>query len=86
MKKIIVALLTVLMIFAFCGCENTSGDETSFDDETSSNNIHMTKCYSEGYCRVYRHEETGVYYLGGDSFGAGWCVMVNADGTPYTGE
>lgn len=80
MKKIIVALLTVLMIFAFCGCENTSGDETSL------NTIHMTKCYDDGVIRIYRHEETGVYYLGGDTYRAGWCVMVNADGTPYTGE
>lgn len=80
MKKIIVALLTVLMIFAFCGCENTS------DNETSLNNIHMTKCYDDEVIQIYRNEETGVYYLGGDSCRAGWCVMVNADGTPYTGE
>jgi uncharacterized lipoprotein NlpE involved in copper resistance len=80
MKKIIVALLTVLLVFAFCGCENIS------DNETSSNNIHMTKCYDDGCIRIYRNEETGVYYLGGDSDHAGWCVMVNVDGTPYTGE
>ena len=80
MKKIIVALLTVLMVFAFCGCENTSGNETS------SNVIHMTKCYDDDVIRIYRHKETGVYYLGSDSYRSVWCVMVNADGTPYTGE
>lgn len=76
MKKLIVALLTVLLVFAFYGCENTSKNETSL------NNIHMTKCYDNFSICIYRHEETGVYYLGSD----GWCVMVNADGTPYTGE
>lgn len=80
MRRIIVALLTVLLVFAFCGCENTS------DNETSLNNIHMTKCYDNGNVRIFRHEETGVYYLGGDTCSTGWCVMVNADGTPYTGE
>lgn len=80
MKKIIVALLTFLIVFAFCGCENTSGNEIS------ANTIHMTKCYDDGVIRIYRNEETGVYYLGGDSYRAGWCVMLNADGTPYTGE
>ena len=33
--------------------------------------------------QVYRHEETGIYYLFGNK---GICVMLNADGTPYTGE
>lgn len=80
MKKIIVALLTVLLVFAFCGCKNTSGNETC------SNNLHMTICYDDGVIRIYRNEETSVYYLGGESFRSGWCVMVNADGTPYTGE
>lgn len=32
---------------------------------------------------VYQHKETGVYYIIGDE---GACVMVNPDGTPYTGE
>ena len=80
MKKIIVALLTVLLVFAFCGCKNTS------DNETSINTIHMTECYNDCCIRIYRNEETGVYYLGGSSYRSGWCVMVNADGTPYTGE
>lgn len=39
MKKIIVALLTVLLVFAFCGCENTSDNETSLNQNT----FHMTK-------------------------------------------
>ena len=80
MKKLIVALLTVLLVFAFCGCENTS------DNATNSNKVHMVKYYDDEFIRIYRHEETGVYYLGGNSWRAGWCVMVNADGTPYTGE
>ena len=82
MKKIIVALLTVLLVFAFCGCES----ENISNNETNLDNVHMTKCYDDEIIRIYRHEETGVYYLGGDNDRAGWCVMVNADGTPYTGE
>jgi len=33
--------------------------------------------------KVYRHEQTGVYYIATNNGGV--CVMVNADGTPYTG-
>lgn len=33
---------------------------------------------------VYKHEQTGVYYL--FSKNGGFCVMLNPDGTPYTGE
>lgn len=32
---------------------------------------------------VYRHKQTGVYYIVSSG---GVCVIVNADGTPYTGE
>lgn len=46
----------------------------------------MTICYDDSTVRVYRNEETGVYYIGGASYRSGWSVMVNADGTPYTGE
>lgn len=80
MKRIIVALLVVLIVFAFCGCENKSNDEAPLDT------IHITNSYDDGVVQIYRHEETGVYYLGGSSYRSGWCVMVNADGTPYTGE
>ena len=79
MRRVIVALLTVLIVFAFCGCEDKGGDETP------SNTIHISNCYDDGVIQIYRHEETGVYYLGGSSYRSGWCVMVNADGTPYTG-
>lgn len=33
---------------------------------------------------VYKHEQTGVYYL--FSKNGGFCVMLNKDGTPYTGN
>ena len=33
---------------------------------------------------VYKHEQTGVYYLFSNN--GGFCVMLNPDGTPYTGE
>jgi hypothetical protein len=71
-----------LLVFAFCGCENTSDNETSLNQNT----FHMTKCYDDEVIQIYRHEKTGVYYLGGSSYRSGWCAMVNADGTPYTGE
>ena len=71
MKKITVALLTVLLVFAFCGCKQKS---------------EMFIVVESGLdYTIYQHKDTGVYYL---QFGssAGLTVMLNADGTPYTGE
>lgn len=33
---------------------------------------------------IYQHKDTGVYYLQFEH--RGLTVMLNADGTPYTGE
>ena len=33
---------------------------------------------------IYQHKDTGVYYLQFEK--RGFTVMLNADGTPYTGE
>lgn len=67
--------------FVTVGCDRNTSNR-----EISSQKIHMTICYDDGTVKVYRNDETGVYYIGGSSYRSGWCVMVNADGTPYTGE
>ena len=69
------------MVFVAVGCERNNPNY-----EISSQNIHMTICYDDNIVRVYRNEESGVYYIGGSSDRSGWSVMVNADGTPYTVE
>lgn len=70
MKKIIVALLTFLIAFAFCGCKQKSD---------------MFIVVESGVdYTIYQHKDTGVYYLQFDKRGI--TVMLNADGTPYTGE
>ena len=60
MKKIIVALLTVLLGFAFCGCKQKSD--------------------------MFIVVESGVDYTIYQLDNRGITVMLNADGTPYTGE
>jgi len=43
----------------------------------------MKETFTKVASKVYRHEQTGVYYIATNNGGV--CVMVNADGTPYTG-
>lgn len=82
MKKLLIIICaTILIVLVTVGCERNHPNR-----EISSQNIHMTICYDDNTVRVYRNEETGVYYIGGSSYRSGWSVMVNADGTPYTGE
>lgn len=70
MKRLIVTLLTVLMVFAFCGCKQKSD---------------MFIVVERGLdYTIYQHKDTGVYYLQIEN--RGLTVMLNADGTPYTGE
>lgn len=70
MKKVICLLLCAVMLLVLCGCG-------------FNNDERMTVVYNNGRCVIFRDNETGVHYL---SRNAGFCVMVNADGTPYTGE
>lgn len=80
MKKVICLMLCAIMLLALCGC----GYNKAGRSETQENDGRMTVIYNDGYCVIYRDNETGVQYFSRPN--AGSCVMVNADGTPYTGE
>ena len=77
MKKVICLILCAVMLMALFGC----GYSKSVPDERQER---MTVVYTDGFCVIYRDNETGVQYFSRSN--AGSCVMVNADGSPYTGE
>lgn len=79
MKKAMCFILCIAMTLALCSCGfNKSGNETN------GNDCRMSVVYNDGFCVIYRDNETGVQYF--SRADAGSCVMVNADGTPYVGE
>lgn len=80
MKKVICLMLCAVMLLALCGC----GYNKAGRDERQGNDERLTVIYNDGYCVIYRDNETGVQYFTRPN--AGSCVLVNADGTPYTGE
>lgn len=60
------------------------GKRAETNTETAAETVtEMKETFTKVADSVYRHEQTGVYYIATD-FG-GVCVVVNADGTPYTG-
>ena len=73
-KRFICIVLCVVMICILIGCTEASA---------AMRRENMTLVDKSTPFRIYRHDSTGVYYLvcnyGGIS------IMVNADGTPYTG-
>ena len=84
MKKILFVMLMVLvmMVVFLSGCNQTT--KKSNDAPTHE----MTVVDETTGYTIYKHDVTGVYYFcrDGGSYGRSVCVMVNADGTPYTGE
>lgn len=79
--KLLIIIILLVILLGFCGCSyvpvNTLGNETENSDDR------MTLMHNDGYCIIYRDNETGVQYI---RIGQGVCVMVNADGSPYVGE
>lgn len=80
MKKVICLMLCAVMLLALCGC----GYNKAGRGETQENDGRMAVVYSDFWCSIHRDNETGVHYFCRPD--AGVCVMVNADGTPYTGK
>lgn len=78
-KMVFCLILGVVLVLVLCGC----GLNKSHQDKVG-NDYRMTVIYDDGWCVIYRDNETGVQYLSRPD--AGTCVMVNADGTPYTGK
>ena len=80
MKKVICLMICAAILLALCGC----GYNKAGRAERQGNDGRMTVVYYDGFCVIYRDNETGVQYLSRSN--AASCVMVNADGSPYTGE
>ena len=84
MKKILFVMLAVLFIAVAClsGCNQTT-KKSNYAPTHEMTVVDETTGYT-----IYKHDVTGVYYFSrdGGSYGRSVCVMVNADGTPYTGE
>ena len=78
-----VAAISTLLICCMCGCNKTKKD---YEENGAP---HVMSVVDETYdYTVYRHDETGVWYLSveGSYGGRAICIMVNPDGSPYTGE
>jgi len=80
MKKALCFILCIAVVLVLCGC--VSYNKSRFENDLNDNR--MSLIYADGYCTIYRDNATGVQYFGKGN--GGTCVMVNADGSPYTGE
>lgn len=76
-------LLVALLVTVCTGCNTT---KTEYDDKDNAPKVMTVVDSTAGYT-IYKHDETGVHYFCRDGgYGRSVCVMVNADGTPYTGS
>lgn len=80
-RLFLVALAFAVVMFCVAGCTDDasadSGSIFSIVEENSNKHGHYT---------VLQHNETGVYYLWcGSGYRGGLTIMLDADGTPYTG-
>lgn len=77
-KRMVVLGISVCLLLAGCTKKDIDQDAVT------------TKCMTivektAGYT-IYKHDDTGVHYFCRDAgYGKSVCVMVNADGSPYTG-
>lgn len=84
MKKIIIGILTSLMVLTFCGCADRIEREQRTDSESKHEMVVVDEMWG---CKILKHKKTGVHYIC-VKYGEGIAieVMLNPDGTPYTGE
>lgn len=76
MKKTVLLIAALMMLLV--GCAAPSDVEYTEDNEQTMVAVERGLNYL-----ICKHRATGVYYF---AFGDDVCVMVNADGTPYTGR
>lgn len=77
-------LLVVIVVMVCAGCIQTT--KTEYDSMDDAPMIMTIVDCTTGYT-IYKHDETGVHYFCRDGgYGRAVCVMVNADGSPYTGN
>lgn len=77
MKKLILIVCCLITTLTISGC---AYNKTTIDNAQNDNR--MSLIYADGFCCIYRDNQTGVQYLRG---GDGVCVMLGEDGLPYTG-
>ena len=84
MSKVAKAIIPVAcIVLLLCGCEAT---KKNYDDDDAAPHTMTVVDETIGYT-IYEHDETGVWYFCRDGgYGRSVVVMVNPDGTPYTGE
>ena len=80
MKKLTAVFLCVVMVIGLCGC---GVHYNTMQSETGENDGRICVLYNDGYCLVFRDNETGVQYIARAQ--SGITAMLNPDGTPYTG-
>lgn len=84
MKKLISIILCLLMVVGLCGCRLYRRSYDAFADEAQFTMVERGSNYA-----ICKHEETGVYYIIYSdvwTYNNGISVMLNPDGTAYTGE
>lgn len=80
-KKFIMILVAFALVITMVSCGSNGGTTAE-----AGGNKTMEFVEKYGDFAIYRHTETGVCYLFINSgYGAGITVMLNSDGTPYTG-
>lgn len=81
MKKLICIALCVVMVMGLCGCYGRTKRDYGEEAPHVMSIVDVTNGYT-----IYLHDETGVWYFCRDGgYGKSVCVMLNPDGTPYTG-
>lgn len=94
MKKIIAIVLAVVMAFTLVACGTARAERENEGKQTDSfiaDGVHFTVVQSwirnGDYNAIIKHEDTGVCYFFYDGYySTCMTVMLNADGTPYTGD
>lgn len=96
MKKIVCFILVAVMAIILVGCETASASKERENngkqtDHYVADGVHFTVVQSwirnGDYNAIIKHEDTGVCYFYYDGYYATcMTVMLNADGTPYTGD
>ena len=80
MKKVIVLILALFLVFSFSGCIRYNEREIDNSDRDHT----ITYLYNDGWTIILRDNETGIQYICYN--GHGLCVRVDADGMPLIEE
>ena len=83
-KRIFIVCAGLVVIAA--GCTQADGAEAKTEEKTEEG-FRLVDTSASNCIREYEHVATGVHYVVYTGVYKGSiCVMLNPDGTPYTGE